>query len=199
MCFFVCARVFLPSAPSFIVLPALGQIASVLQEPFEAGFLFVVVAVVVATFHPSGTFLEKFLCCFHGYMFIFFLVLLFRYKVTYLRSLRILHTFTQVYTLSFISFVLVRQRGAEFSAPEMEEVPGTTMIEMVLALSAWTLARGGKEGAVVAPALAAVARNACPFLTAGMRFAVVAVAVAVAVASCCFVLLLLFFFFYSQV
>ncbi|CAM9599659.1 unnamed protein product [Pylaiella littoralis] len=60
-------------------------------------------------------------------------------------------------------------RGVEFSALEMDEAPGTTMIDMVLALSVWTLARGGKGGAVAAPALAAVARNACPFLTAGMR------------------------------
>ena len=51
----------------------------------------------------------------------------------------------------------------------MEEVPGTTLIEVLLALSAWTLARAGRGGAVAAPALAAVARNACPFLTAGMR------------------------------
>eukprot|EP00752_Nemacystus_decipiens_P011806 g10475.t1 len=60
------------------------------------------------------------------------------------------------------------RRGAEFSAPEMEEVPGTTLIEVLLALAAWTLARAGRAGAIAAPALAAVARNACPYLTAGM-------------------------------
>lgn len=52
---------------------------------------------------------------------------------------------------------------------EDEDAPGTTLIEVVLALSAWTLARAGRGGAVAAPALAAVARNTCPFLTAGMR------------------------------
>lgn len=71
------------------------------------------------------------------------------------------------HTHTFIFFLL--QRGAEFSAPEMEDAPGTTLIEVVLALCAWTLARAGRGGAVAAPALAAVARNACPFLTAGMR------------------------------
>lgn len=73
-----------------------------------------------------------------------------------------------VYAQRFVRLVYV-QRGAEFSAPEMEDVPGTTLIEVVLALSAWTLARAARGAAVAAPALAAVARNACPFLTAGMR------------------------------
>ncbi|CAN0411545.1 unnamed protein product, partial [Hapterophycus canaliculatus] len=50
----------------------------------------------------------------------------------------------------------------------MEDAPGTTMIEVLLALLAWTLARVGPGAAVAAPALAAAARNACPFLTTGM-------------------------------
>ncbi|CAN0510609.1 unnamed protein product, partial [Ectocarpus sp. 12 AP-2014] len=60
-------------------------------------------------------------------------------------------------------------RGAEFAAPDLGDAPGTTMIEVVLSLCVYTLARAGTGGAVVAPALAAVARNLCPFLTRGMR------------------------------
>ncbi|CBN79423.1 expressed unknown protein [Ectocarpus siliculosus] len=60
-------------------------------------------------------------------------------------------------------------RGAEFAAPDLGDAPGTTMIEVVLSLCVYALARAGTGGAVVAPALAAVARNLCPFLTRGMR------------------------------
>ncbi|CAM9894926.1 unnamed protein product [Ectocarpus sp. 6 AP-2014] len=60
-------------------------------------------------------------------------------------------------------------RGAEFAAPDLGDAPDTTMIEVVLSLCVYALARAGTGGAVVAPALAAVARNSCPFLTRGMR------------------------------
>ncbi|CAN0490773.1 unnamed protein product, partial [Ectocarpus sp. 12 AP-2014] len=60
-------------------------------------------------------------------------------------------------------------RGAEFAAPDLGDAPGTTLIEVVLSLCVYALARAGTGGAVVAPALAAVARNLCPFLTRGMR------------------------------
>lgn len=43
------------------------------------------------------------------------------------------------------------------------------MMEVVVKLAAWALARAPGGIGLASPALAAVARNACPFLTAGMR------------------------------
>lgn len=62
------------------------------------------------------------------------------------------------------------QRREEFhSIPEADQEPGTTLIEVVVALPSWALAKASRGVGVVAPALAAVARNTCPFLTGGMR------------------------------
>ena len=44
-----------------------------------------------------------------------------------------------------------------------------TLIEALLAVTSWSMSRAPEGVSLAAPALAAVARNACPFLTAGMR------------------------------
>ncbi|CAM9433855.1 unnamed protein product, partial [Sphacelaria rigidula] len=60
-------------------------------------------------------------------------------------------------------------RRGEFSAPEMEMEVGVHLLEVLLSLTAWSLTQGSGSVSVATPALAAVARNACPFLQGGMR------------------------------
>lgn len=62
-----------------------------------------------------------------------------------------------------------QQRRGEFSAPEMEMEVGVHLLEVLLSLTAWSLTQGSGSVSVATPALAAVARNACPFLQGGMR------------------------------